>query len=253
MEQTISYIGRCPTTLSTGRTLTMMSAGGLMFRYPGFAPEAVAYEDGWRLQRELHERRVNDQIGDVVLLLEHQPVFTAGKRTQPQDRPLDGTPVVEVDRGGKITWHGPGQLVGYPITKLPSHVYVVDYVRRLEEALIRTCADLGVTTSRVPGRSGVWLAADRLGPERKVAAIGVRVSRGVTMHGVALNCNCSLAGFDAIIPCGITDAGVTTLSRELGRDVPVSETVPRLEHHLRDLLGWTAYRRSPQLSETTAA
>jgi lipoyl(octanoyl) transferase len=161
---------------------------------------------------------------------------------------VDGTPVVEVDRGGKITWHGPGQLVGYPITKLPSHVYVVDFVRRLEEALIRVCADLGLPAGRVKGRSGVWLAADDTRPERKVAALGVRVSRGVTMHGLALNCDNSLDAFDAIVPCGINDAGVTTLSAELGRRVTVAEVLPFVERHLADLLSWTAYDRSPDHS-----
>lgn len=217
----------------------------LTFRYPGFGANAVDYHRAWDLQRDLHQQRVEDQIDDVVLLLEHPPVYTAGKRTSPQDRPVDGVPVVEVDRGGKITWHGPGQLVGYPITKLASHIYVVDYVRRVEEALIRTCADLGLFTTRVRGRSGVWLPADGATPERKVAALGVRVSGGVTTHGFALNCNCSLSGFDAIVPCGIADAGVTTLSRELGRDVPVQEAAPVVEGHLRDVLSWTPYDRSP--------
>jgi lipoyl(octanoyl) transferase len=224
-----------------------MSAASLTFRFPGFGPDAVAYDEAWQLQRQLHQQRVDDEIGDVALLLEHQPVYTAGKRTQPQDRPVDGTPVVEVDRGGKITWHGPGQLVGYPITKLPSHVYVVDYVRRLEEAMIRTCRDLGVATQRVAGRSGVWLQADSTGPERKIAAIGVRVSRGVTMHGLALNCNCSLEAFDAIIPCGIPDAVVTTLTRELGYDVTVRDAVPLLQRHLPELLSWSPYTRIEQL------
>ncbi len=214
---------------------------GPSFRYAGFGANAVDYLQAWATQRQLHGQRVDEQIGDVVMLLEHHPVYTAGKRTQPQDRPVDGTPVVEVDRGGKITWHGPGQLVGYPITKLPGHVYVVDYIRRLEEALIRTCADLGVVTQRVTGRSGVWLAADDTGPDRKVAALGVRVSRGVTMHGFALNCDCDLSGFDAIVPCGIPDAVVTTLSRELGRDVSVVEAAPLVERHLRDLLSWAPY------------
>ena len=156
-----------------------------------------------------------------MLLLEHPPVFTAGKRTEPHERPADpgGAPVIDVDRGGKITFHGPGQLVGYPIVRLPDHVKVVDYVRRVEEALIQVCADLGVTTARVPGRSGVWLRADHAGPERKVAALGIRVSRGVTMHGFALNCDVVLDWYDRFVPCGIADAGVTSLSRELGRDV----------------------------------
>ena len=149
-----------------------------------------------------------------MLLLEHPPVFTAGKRTEPHERPLDpgGAPVIDVDRGGKITFHGPGQLVGYPIVTLPDHVKVVDYVRRVEEALIAVCADLGVTTARVPGRSGVWLRADDRGPERKIAALGIRVSRGVTMHGFALNCDVDLGWYDRFVPCGIADAGVTSLS-----------------------------------------
>ena len=219
----------------------------LGFVHLGFGAQLVAYDEAWQLQRELHEQRVADEIGDVVLLLEHPPVYTAGKRTEPQDRPVDGTPVVEVDRGGKITWHGPGQLVGYPITKLPDHVFVVDYVRRLEEALIRACADLGLTTGRVKGRSGVWLAADQTRPERKIAAIGVRVSHGVTMHGVSLNCDNAMDAYDAIIPCGISDAGVTSLSVELGRDVTVTEVLPFVEKHLSELLDWTAYDRSPDL------
>lgn len=217
------------------------AVAGPSFLYAGFGVDAVDYQQAWATQRRLHAQRVDDKISDVVMLLEHQPVYTAGKRTESQDRPVDGVPVVEVDRGGKITWHGPGQLVGYPITKLPNHVYVVDYVRRLEEALIRTCAELGVISQRVTGRSGVWLAADDTGPDRKVAALGVRVSRGVTMHGLALNCDCDLSGFDAIVPCGIADASVTTLSRELGRDVSVAEAAPLVERHLRDLLSWAPY------------
>jgi lipoyl(octanoyl) transferase len=181
------------------------------------------------------------------LLLEHPPVYTAGKRTQPHERPVDGAPVIDVDRGGKITFHGPGQLVGYPIVALPDHVYVVDYVRRLEEALIRTCADFGLATGRVHGRSGVWLAADDRGPERKVAAIGIRVSRGVTMHGFALNCDVDLAWYDTIVPCGIADAGVTTLTKELGRTVGVEEAAGAIEPHLRVLLSWADYDRSPDL------
>jgi lipoyl(octanoyl) transferase len=207
----------------------------------------VDYRAAWDQQRVLHEQRAEDRIGDVVVLLEHGPVYTAGKRTQPEDRPIDGTPVIDVDRGGKITWHGPGQLVGYPIVKLPPHVYVVDYVRRVEEALIRVCADFGLSAGRVAGRSGVWLPADRQRPERKVAALGVRVSRGVTMHGFAVNCDCTLAGFDAIVPCGISDAGVTTLTAELGRVVSTVDVLPAVEHHVADLLSWAPYVRSPDL------
>lgn len=220
----------------------------LRFEYPGFGAHAVDYHYAWNLQRELHARRVADEIDDVVLLLEHPSVYTAGRRTEPQDRPVDGTPVVEVDRGGKITWHGPGQLVGYPIVKLPENVYVVDYVRRLEEALIRTCSDFSLATGRVKGRSGVWFAADAVRPERKVAALGVRVSQGVTMHGIALNCDNAMDGFDAIVPCGIADAAVTTLSAEAGRPVTVGEARPVVERHLSDVLAWAPYDRSPDLA-----
>jgi lipoyl(octanoyl) transferase len=182
-------------------------------------------------------------------MLEHPPVFTAGKRTEPHERPLgDDVPVVDVDRGGKITFHGPGQLVGYPIVALPDHVLVVDYVRRVEEALIHTCAELGVVTARVPGRSGVWIAADEHPggrPERKVAALGIRVSRGVTMHGFAVNCDVDLAWYDRFVPCGISDAGVTSLSAELGRDVTVDEVAPVAERHLRELLAWAPYDPTP--------
>ncbi len=153
-----------------------------------------------------------------------------------------------MDRGGKITWHGPGQLVGYPIVKLPGHVFVVDYVRRLEEALIRVCSDLGLTTGRVRGRSGVWVAGDRDRPERKIAALGVRVSQGVTMHGFALNCDCHLAPFDQIVPCGISDAGVTSLTEELRRPISVPQVGSVVEHRLGELLSWTDYERSPDLA-----
>ena len=216
----------------------------LLFRNAGFGDAAVDYLTAWELQREVHAS-VAEGGPDTVLLLEHPAVFTAGKRTEPHERPLDGTPVIDVDRGGKITFHGPGQLVGYPIMKLPGHVYVVDYVRRLEEALIHTCTELGVTTARVPGRSGVWMCADGRGPERKIAAIGIRVSRGVTMHGFALNCDVDLSWFDKFVPCGISDAGVTSLSAELGRDVTVAEVAPVVERHLRALLGWATYEPTP--------
>jgi len=172
-----------------------------------------------------------------VLLLEHERVYTAGKRTEPHERPTDGTPVIEVDRGGKITWHGPGQLVGYPIVRLPSPVDVVAHVRRLEEMMIRVCADLGLAATRVEGRSGVWVPADERGPDRKIGAIGIRVSQDVTMHGFALNCDCDLSWSQVIVPCGISDAGVTSLSQELGRDVTVSEVLPYAEKHLTDILG----------------
>jgi lipoyl(octanoyl) transferase len=219
-----------------------------MFQHVGFADAAVDYLAAWELQRQVHASVAGGGGTDTVLLLEHPAVFTAGKRTAPEERPAAeaaGAPVVEVDRGGKITFHGPGQLVGYPIVRLPDHVLVVDYVRRLEEALIGVCADLGVTTARVPGRSGVWLRADGRGPERKIAAIGIRVSRGVTMHGFALNCDVDLSWYDRFVPCGIADAGVTSLSAELGRDVTVPEVLPVVERHLRELLGWTPYEPTP--------
>jgi lipoyl(octanoyl) transferase len=224
---------------------------GIRFEYAGFGANAVDYETAWDRQRALQAARLvsaREDGADTVLLLEHPPVYTAGKRTEAHERPVDGTRVIDVDRGGKITFHGPGQLVGYPIVLLPKHVYVVDYVRRVEEALIRACADLGLKTGRVAGRSGVWLPADRQLMERKVAALGVRVSRSVTMHGFALNCDCDLAWFDRIVPCGIADAGVTSLSAELGRDVTVPDVAPLVEGHLRDLLSWRPYERSPDIT-----
>jgi lipoyl(octanoyl) transferase len=217
----------------------------LRFRTAGFGEDALEYVAAWDLQREVHATVVSGEP-DTVLLLEHPPVFTAGKRTEPHERPLDGSaPVVDVDRGGKITFHGPGQLVGYPIVRLPEHVKVVDYVRRLEEALIHVCTDLGVTTARVPGRSGVWLQAADGRPERKIAAIGIRVAGGVTMHGFAINCDVDLSWYDRFVPCGIDDAGVTSLSAELGRDVTVEEVAPVAEKHLRDLLAWDDYTPTP--------
>ena len=218
----------------------------LTFRTVGFGTDAVDYLAAWELQRDVHSQVVAGARG-TVLMLEHPPVFTAGKRTEPHERPPadDGTPVIDVDRGGKITFHGPGQLVGYPIVRLPDHVLVVDYVRRVEEALIHACAELGVTTARVPGRSGVWLAEDDKGPERKVGALGIRVSRGVTMHGFALNCDVDLSWYDRFVPCGISDAGVTSLSAELDRDVTVQEAAPVVERHLRELLAWAPYVATP--------
>jgi len=218
----------------------------------GLGEYLVPYEEAWDLQRTLHTERTAGAGRDTVLLLEHPPVFTAGTRTEAHERPLDGTPVVDVDRGGKITFHGPGQLVGYPILVLPAHVYVVDYVRRIEEALIRTCADLGVHSGRVRGRSGVWLSADASRPDRKIAALGVRVSRKVTMHGFALNCDVDLSWFDAIVPCGISDAGVTSLSIELGRRVGVQEVADVAEPHLRELFTWEPFIRATDIGSGPA-
>jgi lipoyl(octanoyl) transferase len=219
----------------------------LEFEDAGLGAEALDYLAAWELQRQVHARVADGEQPGTVLLLEHPPVYTAGKRTEPHERPLDsgGAAVIDVDRGGKITFHGPGQLVGYPIVRLPDHVKVVDYVRRVEEALIHVCADLGVTTARIPGRSGVWLRADDRGPERKVAAIGIRVSRGVTMHGFSLNCDVDLGWYDRFVPCGIADAGVTTLSQELGRQVTATDVLPLVRQHLTHYLGWAAYTPTP--------
>ncbi|WP_435741632.1 lipoyl(octanoyl) transferase LipB [Nocardioides sp. SYSU DS0663] len=221
------------------------------FRTVGLGADAVDYLAAWDLQREVHAEVVAGTAPGTVLLLEHPPVYTAGKRTDPHERPLDpgGAQVIDVDRGGKITFHGPGQLVGYPIVALPDHVKVVDYVRRVEEALIQVCADLGVATARVPGRSGVWLRADDPAtgtrPERKIAAIGIRVSRGVTMHGFALNCDVDLGWYDRFVPCGIADAGVTTLTHELGRRVTTGDVLPLVERHLATYLSWEPYVATP--------
>lgn len=197
----------------------------------------VDYSTAWQEQRRIHEAVAAGDRPDTVLLLEHPSVYTAGKRTNSWDRPVDGTPVIDVDRGGRITWHGPGQLVGYPIMKLPDPIDVVAYVRRTEQLLIEVCAELGVRTTRVAGdgRSGVWVPADDRGPDRKIAAIGVRVARGTTLHGFALNCDCDLSYYDRIVPCGIRDAGVTSLTAELGRQVTVAEALPIVERKL-DLL-----------------
>ncbi|MEC4017191.1 lipoyl(octanoyl) transferase LipB [Streptomyces sp. H27-D2] len=254
---------------------TSESPEKLRFVHLGFGSDAVEYQEAWQEQRRVHAARFADEIPDTCLLLEHQAVYTAGRRTADIERPLDGTPVVDVDRGGKITWHGPGQLVGYPIMKLPRPVDVVAHVRRLEEALIRSCGELGLETTRIEGRSGVWVLGDpveerpspgglaldfdpRLGDElfdarlngpeyapsnagqrredRKLAAIGIRVAKGVTMHGFSLNCDPDNTSFDRIVPCGIRDAGVTSLSNELGRDVSVADVLPVAERHLHDIL-----------------
>lgn len=199
------------------------------------------YEPTWALQREIHADVVAGSREDTVLLCEHEDVYTAGRRTATWDRPVDGTPVVDVDRGGRITWHGPGQLVGYPIVRLAVPIDVVRYVRALEDVTIGVCADLGLTATRVGGRSGVWFPAVADGPRgplraRKVCAIGVRVAKGVTMHGFALNCEPDLDAFSRIVPCGIPDADVTSLSLESGRRVSIAEVLPLVERHLLDAL-----------------
>jgi lipoyl(octanoyl) transferase len=199
----------------------------------------VGYTEAWEWQRELHAEVVAGTRPDTVLLLEHDSVYTAGRLTEPTDRPLDGTPVVDVDRGGRITWHGPGQLVGYPILRLSTAegrlADVVAYVRRVERMLIDVCAEFGLAADRIKGRTGVWVDADDRSSARKVAAIGIRVARGVTLHGFALNCDSDLAYFDRIVPCGIRDASVTSLSVELGRPVTIADALPVVERRLEKL------------------
>ena len=195
----------------------------------------VPYREAWDMQRSLAEDRVADRIPDTLILLEHPPVYTAGRRTQPGDRPVDGTEVVDVDRGGRITWHGPGQIVGYPIVRLPMPLDVVSYVRVLEQGLMAVCAEFGVPTTRVEGRTGVWTSDGR----RKIAAIGVRVRWRVAYHGFALNCDPDLSAFSRIVPCGISDADVTSLTREAGRAITVAEARPVVERHMVAAL--TAY------------
>ncbi len=212
----------------------------------------VDYLRAWDLQRQINAEVAACVRPSSVLLLEHEAVYTAGRRTEPGELPTDGSRVIDVDRGGKITWHGPGQLVAYPIVRLPETVRVVDYVRRLEEAMIRTFAEFGLTTGRVDGRSGVWLSADGRRPERKIAAIGVRVSSGVTMHGLAMNITNPLEAFDTIVPCGIADAGVTNLVAETGEAPCLLEVADILRGQLDDLLSWHPYQRSPDAGAPVA-
>ncbi len=199
-------------------------------------PRLVDFSAAWDEQRRIHAEVADGSRPATVLLLQHADVYTAGRRTEPHERPQDGTPVVDVDRGGKITWHGPGQLVGYPIIGLPDGVYVVDYVRRLEEALIRAIRTYGLDPVRVEGRSGVWLPASGGKPERKLVQIGIRVSRHTTLHGFSLNVCQDLAVFDRIVPCGIADAGVTTLAAELTSPPTVAEAATVVTQHLQELL-----------------
>ena len=218
-------------TVETVRQSIRSGADPVVIRNLG----TVEYADAWELHRELADARVGGGP-DTLLLLEHPPVYTAGKRTETHERPAGGVPVVDVDRGGKITWHGPGQLVGYPVIGLAEPLDVVNYVRRLEESLISVCAGLGLETGRVTGRSGVWLPASAHRPERKIAAIGIRVARGVALHGFALNCDCDLEAFSRIVPCGIPDAGVTSLTAELGRRVSVDEVRDRIAEAVCDAI-----------------
>jgi lipoyl(octanoyl) transferase len=217
----------------------------LVYAHAGFGSNAVDYVRAWDMQRGVHARRVSGEVPDSCLLLEHAPVYTAGKRTAFSDRPAGdpGAPVIEVDRGGKITWHGPGQLTAYPIIRLRDPLDVVAYVRALEESMIRVCGEFGLEAVRVEGRTGAWIPASRGLPDRKVGAIGARVARGVTMHGLALNCDCDLTWFDRIVPCGIRDAGVTSLTAETGIRVSVADVTPLLERHLAAALGYRTWRR----------
>jgi lipoyl(octanoyl) transferase len=202
------------------------------YRVMGLSANSMPYLEALELQRETHAAVVRGSAPDTVLLLEHPSVFTAGKRTEASERPTDGTPVIDVDRGGKITWHGPGQLVGYPIMRLKEPVDVVAFVRGLEQLMIDVIAEFGVAGHRVEGRSGVWVSqvtdAGKPAPDAKIGAIGLRVAEGVTMHGFALNCSNGLDAYEQIVACGIRDAGVTTISRELGRTVTPTDVVPVL-------------------------
>lgn len=193
----------------------------------------VEFQSAWDKQRELHHKIVTENHPDVAVLLEHQNVYTAGRSTKPEDRPMDSSPVFDIDRGGRITWHGPGQIVCYPIMKLDDPVDVVAHVRRLELLIMNVCSKLGLETTQIEGRSGVWVKGNGL-PDKKIAAIGIRVAKKATMHGFALNCNNSLDAFRNIVPCGIGDADVTTISLELGRDVSVAEVTPLIEEELRN-------------------
>lgn len=203
------------------------------FEVVGLSPNFVDYEAAWQLQKSVHNRVAKGEISDTVLLLEHSSVFTAGKRTEDEERPMDGTPVIDVDRGGKITWHGPGQLVGYPIMKLPEPIDVVGYVRWLEQVLINSISEFGIVGERVGGRSGVWVNID--GAYEKVAAIGIRVAEKVTMHGFALNCNNSLDPYETIIACGIRDAKTTTLSLQAGREITPAMAIEVIQKHLGEI------------------
>ena len=210
--------------------LTSPSSATIALSRPGL----VDYQKAWDVQRTIHQEVAAGLRPNTLLLLEHPSVYTAGRRTDESERPTDGTAVIDVDRGGRITWHGPGQLVGYPIVKLIKPTELVGFVREIETALINVCVDLGITAVRVDGRSGVWIC-DAQG-ERKVAAIGIRVAKGVTMHGFALNVNPDLAAFAQIVPCGIADADVTSLELELGHSITIDEVTPLVERHIFESL-----------------
>jgi len=213
---------------------TPVTTSGIALKRQGL----VDYQVAWESQRRIHEEVVLGTRPNTLILLEHPSVYTAGRRTENHERPMDGTPVINVDRGGKITWHGPGQLVGYPIIKLRQRNEVVGFVREIETALIAVCQELGINAERYCERSGVWLRDER--GDRKIAAIGIRVAKGVTMHGFALNVNPDLSSFGAIIPCGFTDSGVTSISQELGRTVTITEVAPIVEKYMYEALSRVA-------------
>ena len=200
------------------------------FLTAGLSPDFIGYEEGWQLQREIHSRVVAHEIPDTVILLEHSSVFTAGKRTEDSERPVDGTPVIDVDRGGRITWHGPGQLVGYPIVRLEKKNELVGFVRNLEEAIIETLAEFGITGISIAGKTGVWIKDER--SERKICAIGIRVAKGVTMHGFALNVCPDLTHFNQIVPCGMPEAETTSMQKELNRTISIEEVTPVIQKHM---------------------
>jgi len=211
-------------------TLTLKTSASMALKSLGVVP----YEDALAGQRKIHAEVADGTRTNTVILLEHPPVYTAGRRTTIEERPLDGTPVIDVDRGGKITYHGPGQIVGYPIIKLKNRNDVVGYVREIESALIEVCKEFGISAEAYCERSGVWLRDER--GDRKIAAIGIRVAKGVTMHGFALNVSPDLLAFERIIPCGFTDSGVTSMAAELGRPITIEEVTPVLEKHLFEAL-----------------
>lgn len=208
--------------LTTGKTLIVNELG------------LIDYGNAWELQKSTHEQVVSGAINNTLLLLEHTSVYTAGRRTEISDRPIDATPVINVDRGGKITWHGPGQVVGYPIIKLKNSTDVVGFVRELETALISVCEEFGIEAKRYCERSGVWIRDEK--GDRKIAAIGLRVAKGVTMHGFALNINPDLTAYKKIVPCGIADAKVTSMAVELNRSINIQEVLPVLKNYICPML-----------------
>lgn len=226
---------------------------GMRFEHLGFAPDFVDYEWAWAYQRRILDAVADGDLPATTLLLEHRAVYTAGRQTEERMFPRDGAPVVRTDRGGLITWHGPGQLVGYPIMRLPAPIHPVEHVRRLEEVMMRITAHFGVPTVRVPGRSGVWVLADDRGPDRKLGAIGVRCQRQCTMHGFALNCDADMSWQYNIIPCGIEDAGASSISAELGEHVGVRDILEVAERAVAEVLDPIAEISARQQAEKKAS